>query len=157
MNTGHVVNGLRLQQVGVSWRAYVRQHPDDLKARLELAWCLLVEALYEAGRETATATGLPSSPDSDRLCSPEADGAGDLPLKADGPYRSDKLFRESLHHAATVQQLSTHEEDYVSAKHLQSLVNLSCGEQSVAASQNRLLSRALAMLPDLARPWEDSF
>jgi hypothetical protein len=155
MSTGHVVNGLRLQQVGVSSRTYVRQHPDDLKARLELAWCLLVEALYEAGRETAIATGLPSSPD--RLCSPEADGAGDLPLKADGPYRSDKLFRESLHHAATVQQLSTHEEDYVSAKHLQSLVDLSCGEQSVAASQNRLLSRALAMLLDLARPWEDSF
>ena len=127
-----------------------------MQARLELAWCLLAQALYQAGRETAATAGLPHSSDGGGPdCADAACARNVFPDDA-CPGRAEALLRECLHQAATVAQLSSHLEDAHSAKLLQSLVCLSGGESAQAASQQRLFSRALSLFRDITRPADEA-
>src|SRR5688572_7910021 len=49
-----------LAQAEAVYRRRLTNEPDDMAARVNLAWCLFMQALHEAGRESAMANGLQS-------------------------------------------------------------------------------------------------
>ena len=114
------IAGLHIAEAG--YRECLQTQPDNTAARLNLAWCLFVQALHRGGIES--------------VCMVEADQPVMAPIKcsrATGERNSSALLQECLGHAFMVRNLSVGRKDIQDAQRLQALVRLS-GLQDAAKS-----------------------
>jgi hypothetical protein len=101
------------------------QHPDDLETRVNIAWCLLTRALYQAGIE-AWGDSASDSRSSIRFVSMD---------KLGGAARSSRsLLNECLRHTSIVKQLSQEAEIQRQLSSMQGLIGLlGCSDQILMA------------------------
>jgi hypothetical protein len=123
-------------------RRRIAASPDDMDARLRLAWCLLMRALHRSGQQSALA-GIAGGDDA-RLDSLLAH------LEAVPGVSAGRLVDESLHQAFAVEHLTQDPREVADVRQLQALIALSGGGQMVSDAQDR----ASAVLHRLARDIE---
>ena len=112
-----------LKQAETGFREQLAACPDDMKTRVNLAWCLFIRALHQAGQESMLAIlSAPANPGE-----PVSEGQTGMTFETN----SEELIRDSLRQAFTVRQLSMHSEESSAAEQLQNLVRLSGGENAV--------------------------
>jgi hypothetical protein len=126
-----------LQRLERRYRRHLAKKPEDMGARINLAWCLFMQALHQAGRESIlrTAREVDEGADSQR------GGRLSAVLNADAL----QLLKACLQQMHTVQQLSLQARDRVDVEKLQALIRLSGGERAVAEAEQETL-RALVTL-----------
>ncbi|HEY3282486.1 MAG TPA: hypothetical protein VGN26_09450 [Armatimonadota bacterium] len=124
------------------YRARLANEPGDTTARMKLAWCLFMQALYRAGQESVLMALVAAS--GAREDSPE----GAL-LKALQSEESSALFGECLKQTNTVLQLSPSDGDRRDMERLQYLARLSGAGQAVVEAEEaaaRILGELLREL-----------
>jgi hypothetical protein len=138
-----------LRRAECSYRDTLTTDPADTGTRLRLAWCLFVQAVHQAGRESILET---------ITC--ESVGAEVLP----GVIRSiqetdvDHLLQDCLRQTTTVMQLSRRPHERTDVEMLQLLVKLAGAEQWAADADKeahlrlRDITKALILDTDLSRP-----
>jgi hypothetical protein len=98
-----------------TYRQRLLNEPADTSARVDLAWCLFMQALHRAGQESASRDHVPP-----------CDHAS---VTVCGAAKADRdaieLLKDSLRQAYTVMHLSSRAEDQMNAKRLHMLVKLS--------------------------------
>jgi hypothetical protein len=108
---------LRAEQM---YRHALMNDPGDTAVRLRLAWCLFVQAVHQAGRESIL-----GSKEMQRIWS---DGVA--PCSGDGYEKNvDQLLRDCMRQSATVRQLTRNEREKSDVELIQSLVGLAGAEQ----------------------------
>ena len=120
------------------YRTRLANDPDDSNARIKLAWCLFMQALYRAGQESML----------NALVSPGSDEPSEVFVRSRCIWDQDAedLIHECLNQTGTVMQLSSDPLHRTDALRLQALVKLSGGDLAVAQSRensSRILSEFL--------------
>ena len=111
-----------------AYRFVLRQEPDNMDIRVDLAWCLLLQALYLSGQETAVAAqNIPE------------DGAFSQAVVSDAAPAPDAvhLLQECLRHSLTVKHLSAHTANQIEVEKLVSLVLLAGGKEHILFNEER--------------------
>jgi len=118
-NASKVVDLSPVQRVENLYRQRLLEDPCDTLARNRLAWCLFMQALHQAGRESVQS----------RVPSTEAmEQAADWNCAAASPEReAEDLLRDCLRQASTVLVLSQSQQEHQDVENLQGLARLSCG------------------------------
>ncbi len=115
-----------LKQAESGFRERLAAQPDDMRTRVNLAWCLFIRALHQAGQESMLAA----------LAAAEHPGepvsVGRAKITFD--TNSEELIQDSLRQAFTVRQLSMQSEECSAAEQLQALVRLSGGAEAVCTA-----------------------
>jgi hypothetical protein len=112
-----------VQEAETLFRRKLRDTPDDLAARIWLAWYLLVHASHEAGAESVLT----------RLAE-HSEQPGDLRagrVPSDGAATVDGLLRDCLRQLFIVAQLSLSPQQRADAQHLKELVRTCNGEELI--------------------------
>lgn len=141
-----------LHEVEAGYRKRLEQEPGDTGARLRLAWCLVLEALYRDGKESMRAQLLAALEGMDEQSSSQIRALLTATEPAARGARS--LLKCCLHQAVIVTQLSLDPEEKRDAERLRTLVRLSGGEEAVLHADdeaNRILgeiTRALLQPSD---------
>lgn len=120
------------------YRQRVQKEPRDIAARIELAWCLFIESLHEAGRESA-------------LAGPAEEAAqGVVPAETSGQVvareEARTLLAECLRETYRVRQLSSVAAEHQEADRLQALARLAVGEEALSnasAAANEAVKRLM--------------
>lgn len=133
-----------VKQTEIACRRLLLQQPEDLETRINVAWCLLLRALFRAGMEARSGprANLQST---SRIASITMDGLG-------GDSRSSRsLLNECLRHTSIVKQLGIDAEAGAAATEvqtqlsaMQSLIGiLGCRDQVLMAEAqvSRILDR----------------
>ncbi len=123
--------------------------PADTGTRLRLAWCLFVQAMHQAGRESILET---------ITC--DSEGADLLPgvIQSIQETDVDHLLQDCLRQTTTVMQLSRRPHERTDVEMLQMLVKLAGAEQwaddadKEAHLRLRDITKALILDTDLSRP-----
>ena len=120
------------------YRTRLANEPNDSTARIKLAWCLFMQALYRAGQESML----------NALVSPPNDEPSEASVRPKCIWDQDAgdLIHECLCQTSTVMQLSSDPLHRTDAQRLQTLVKLSGGEIAVTRSRensSRVLSEFL--------------
>lgn len=126
-------------------RIRLEQEPGDTSARLNLAWCLALLALYEAGRETSVLQVMKNAEAVDKQTSHRIKAAL---LAAGSEYPGQKagtFLRNCLHEAMLVMQLSYNAEERAGAQKLRTLMDLSGGGSAIQETDQEA-DRILATL-----------
>lgn len=145
MNNSHpVVDTDALARVERLYRDLLSAQPCDNLARLRLAWCLLLQALHQAGRESAVNELLHLSP-GDSL---------DASYAAPPGRDAQTLLRECLRQTITVRHLSPAQTETSEAEHLQSLASLSGSGQSLLEAEQEALEALQRLARDISH-WDD--
>jgi hypothetical protein len=150
-----IQNGIDQASLKLSERVFrerLEKEPDDMNARLSLAWCLFLQALHQAGRESV-AQALVARAEETETTDDSTHSLLDKNARA--------LLREALQQAAAVRQLSPHPQDSTYMNLLQSLASLSGASQIVSGTEqeaDRILSKLTSemMLLHPARFYKDS-
>lgn len=155
MNTqSNVFDASALKTAEKAYRSELCRKPDDMDTRANLAWCLLLQALYQSGQETRVSAY--------RRSSEEVEGAEAL-AGACAERDARTLLQESLRHSFMVRHLSTYRPAQMAMEKLASLVELAGGaEQLVEAEQQaaRIRDNICAVcrqLSETADPLCDAF
>ena len=120
-----------LQIAEANYRDELQTHPDNTATRLNLAWCLFMQAVHSSGRESAcpSADNLPTT-HTEKCC------------KSTDQRSSQALLQECLGHTFMVRNLCIHKKDFQDAARLQALVRLSglhdAAKNAEAQSMERL-------------------
>lgn len=115
-----------LKEAEAAYRFILRQEPDNMDTRVDLAWCLLLQALYQSGQETVIAGQ--NNP------VPSASGQTALPgLSPDPDARH--LLQECLRHSLTVRHLSARTSNQLDVEKLEALVLLAGGRELLLSSE----------------------
>jgi hypothetical protein len=104
-------------------RQRLLSEPADTAARVDLAWCLFMQALHRAGQESAGPTQIEAF-EKPEITGGKGHGASDR--------NAFELLKDSLRQAYTVMHLSSRPEDHLSAERLRALVRLSGTEEMVS-------------------------
>jgi hypothetical protein len=129
-------NTASLKQAEKTFRERLLTQPDNMEARLNLAWCLFIQAVHQSGQEMAL---LNPVPEYDRTAISSADSES----KADSAL---SLLQDCLCQTYTIKHLSLSSEDHKAIERLQVLFAL-CGAQEQAVHAER---RAIEKLIRLA-------
>ncbi len=120
------------------YRTRLANDPTDSNARVKLAWCLFMHALFRAGQESMLkalfATLEPDTVEKGRK------------VQSIWDQDADNLIDDCLQQTATVMQLSSDPRDLTDADRLQNLVELSGAGKAVDEAKdnsNRILAELL--------------
>jgi hypothetical protein len=119
------------------YRARLANEPDDSGARIKLAWCLFMRALYRAGQESML-NALVSGEEEAHRARRRIKGVWD--------QDADDLIRDCVSQTGIVLHLSSDPKFQSDAQRLQTLVKMSGGETAVAHARehsSRTLSEML--------------
>jgi hypothetical protein len=105
------------------YRQRVQKEPRDIAARIELAWCLFIESLHQAGWESALA-----APISDEAKGLSAETVGQPTAREE----ARTLLAECLRETCRVRQLSAVAAEQQEADRLQALAKLAMGEEALS-------------------------
>jgi hypothetical protein len=111
-----------LERAEHTYRQQLIAHPEDTELRVRLAWCLFMQALHQAGQETARgadATALESA--LDPLCE----------------RSSHALLKDCLQQTYTVMHVSIRSGDRPDVEKIQELVRLSGRQNLLIQAQDR--------------------
>jgi hypothetical protein len=113
-----------LQEAEAAYRFILIREPDNMDVRVNLAWCLLLQALYQSGKETVIAER------------GDAKQAGDDPNTdiTPGPD-AGHLLQECLRHSMTVKHLSARASNQMDMEKLEALVRLAGGKDLLVSSE----------------------
>ena len=103
-----------MQVAEAKYRRELQAHPDSTAIRLNLAWCLFLQALYTSGRESAA---------QHHECRPDSCDEGCCSCTSDRDSQS--ILHECLRHAFMASNLSVRRRDYQDAARLRTLVRIS--------------------------------
>jgi hypothetical protein len=116
-----------LYRIEDSYRQRLASDPTDHVARVNLAWCLLLQVLHHAGRESMLAELVANS---ERL-----DERLDDIINSTLDREIGTILAECLHQSFTVRQLSTDQAEHADVARLQQLVRLVGGEEAVSNAE----------------------
>ena len=126
------------------YRRELQSRADSTPTRLNLAWCLFMEALHASGTESAAPLYELPTLVTDALVAP-------------GACRSaQSLLQECLGHICIAKQLSVHKSDLLDASRLQTLVNLSGFEGAARCAEEACLTRLHALSWEIVHGKPDS-
>lgn len=112
-----------LKQIEGLNRKRLAAEPADLVARARLAWCLFMQALYQAGLDAEVLSRVPTPADTS-------------PARAAGrTQEAERLLRECARQTVTVRLLSPDPREQSDMEKLQSLVRLSGAGPELAAAE----------------------
>lgn len=114
-----------LKEAESAYRFVLRREPDNMDARVNLAWCLLLQALYASGQEAALAAQT------------EGEDTADLHLPTSAPTtgsNAQHLLQECLRHSLTVKHLSAQPANRSDIAKLEELVLLAGGKEMLLSS-----------------------
>jgi hypothetical protein len=126
-----------LKRLERSYRRHLAKKPEDMGARINLAWCLFMQALHQAGQESILRIF--------REVDTGTDSQRGNRIRTDLDTDALQLLKECLQQMHTVQQLSLHARERVDVEKLQALIRLSGGERAVVEAEKETL-RALIKL-----------
>ncbi|MBW3623164.1 MAG: hypothetical protein KY468_07105 [Armatimonadetes bacterium] len=129
-----------LKRAEQMYRTRLANEPNDSGARIKLAWCLFMQALYRAGQESMLDA---------LLVQPEDGGEKNARTRCIWDQSADDLIRECLCEAGTVIQLSSDAACRSDARRLQALVKMSGGEQAVTSSRENSSRILVEVLQEL--------
>lgn len=115
-----------LKEAETAYRFVLVQEPDNMDVRVNLAWCLLLQAVYQSGQETVIAERRAHEHDANLL----NEGAGLTP----GP-NAGHLLKECLRHSLTVKHLSAQTSNQLDMEKLEALVLLAGGKELLLSSE----------------------
>ena len=119
-----VINMSALRNAEKRYRKSLQTHPDNTSTRLNLAWCLFMQAVHRSGQETVLSNLTEPSTDLLKL------------IANSGPDRdADALVKEFLSHICIAKNLCVENDDVVEATRLHSLVNLSGLQDAVRRAE----------------------
>lgn len=142
------LDALRIAEQG--YRQLLIAEPGDMEVRVDLAWCLFMQALHLAGQESM-------------CCS--ADTASEYPATGRFATRpvlereARSVLRECLQQTITVSQLSRNRQDQLVIEKLQALVRLAYGESAVVVAEGtarRVLAEITTAVMNAADPSSDA-
>ncbi len=119
------------------------KRPDDDGARMEMAWCLLMQAVHRQGQESVIHKIAP-------LINTQSVALGDEvePLT----HRESRwLFAESLKHSYVVSKLSSNPKWQQEAERLKELIVISAGEDALVDAQGDSATAITQLARDIAR------
>ncbi len=122
------------------YRARLANEPGDTSARVKLAWCLFMQALYRAGQESVLGA---------LVSAPEESAAQQSWVQAVMNQGAAELFSECLRQTSTVLQLSPSAGERHDMERLQDLAKLSGAGQAVLEAEEeaaRILGELLREL-----------
>ncbi len=126
-----------LRQAEKSYRDLLEVEPGAMDVRVDLAWCLFMQAVHMAGQESAIRNNGLSSTGNSVWPTPSTA----LTMQA----QAQMMLNECLQNAVTVTQLSTSRQDQMVMNKLETLVKLACGEKLISSARINA-SRILADL-----------
>jgi hypothetical protein len=115
-----------LREAEEAYRFVLGREPGDMDTRVNLAWCLLLQAIYQSGQETLLAEH-PNLYTEDEL--PSA-----TPILPPGPD-ARHLLQECLRHSLTVRHLSAREANQIDVEKLEALVLLAGGKELLLSNE----------------------
>jgi len=115
-----------LKEAEEAYRFVLRREPDNMDIRVGLAWCLLLQALYQSGQETVTAA--------QRDPEDQAYRSTALPGLSPGPD-ARHLLQECLRHSLTVRHLSSQTANQWDMEKLEGLVFLAGGKDLLQSNE----------------------
>ncbi|MBI3911301.1 MAG: hypothetical protein HY320_10255 [Armatimonadetes bacterium] len=136
-----VVEWQSLKRVEGLYRQRLENDPTDMIARISLAWCLLMLALHQAGRESILMGLLETTGDQDELLANR--------IRSILDQDAYDLLRDSLRQALTVRQLSLNPQDQTDAAKLQELIELSGGSEAVSEAEAEAAEILAAVTRDI--------
>lgn len=125
-------------------RTLLTHDPDNLMARIRLAWCLFAEALYESGRKVQGSDGGSEGGQPAPGSGPDTESALKQSHMSVGSGAS--LADEALRHAVTAKLLSVRPEDRMEAERLEELI-VSMADSDAA---DRIRSRVYQAMSELS-------
>ncbi len=129
-----------LQSLESGYQRQLTEDPANLEVRLDLAWCLFMHALHEAGRESLLASLAKGGPDADR---------GSL-YKEIGLYEQNayRILKGCLRETFTVLQLSPTTPQEVAKLHV--LIRLSGADQAFSEAEDEAMKILARLGRDIA-------
>ena len=115
-----------LKKAEEAYRFVLGREPDNMDIRVDLAWCLLLQALHQSGQET-----MPAERQGTEVNVEYRVAVADLSPGPDARH----LLQECLRHSLTVRHLSAQASHQVDAEKLESLVLLAGGKEILAATE----------------------
>jgi len=115
-----------LKEAETAYRFVLVQEPDNMDVRVNLAWCLLLQAVYQSGQET----GIAERRGRENDANPTTAGAELTP----GPD-AGHLLKECLRHSLTVKHLSAQTSNQLDMEKLEALVLLAGGKELLQSSE----------------------
>jgi hypothetical protein len=135
-----------VRDVEQTYRHRIEKEPVDTGARLRLAWCLVMRAFHEAGREEMAWSLCSSNPTRVTVAPTQGDDHGSCePIQAaslqvgtpESPGGSSRcLLAGSLRQASMVLELSTSQEERREAVKLRELIRLSGAQHAITAADD---------------------
>ncbi len=116
-----------LKNAEQAYRFVLCQQPDNMDIRVNLAWCLLFQALYRSGEETASDVHRSAAE-----ARPQADATNFLPTSD-----SKQLLQECLRHTMMVKQLSASVSHLMDVDKLEAMVLMAGGKDLLIANEAR--------------------
>jgi hypothetical protein len=132
-----------LVRVADFYRRRLESAPEDMTARLSLAWCLFLQSIYRAGQESV----LEEATTGDGITGAEPSTARPAGLE---PH-ARQLLCDSLRETFATLQLSAHPGHVTDAEKLQTLVRLAGGGKALSEVE----AGALEVLERLAQDLND--
>lgn len=123
-----------LARIENGYRQKLAIDPSDNLARVNLAWCLLLQVLHHAGRESVLAELVASS------C--QLDERLEAIIKSTLDREVGTLLEECLRQSFTVRQLSSDPNEHEDVARLQQLVRLVGGEEAISRAEADALRMA---------------
>lgn len=115
----------RLERI---YRRRLAEEPGDMDARVGLAWCLFIQALYQDGQQSML-TALVAAGDG-------KEEQASVVIRSIAERDASHLLKDCLKQALTVQQLSPHPQDRSEVEKLQALVKLSGAGRAVIEAED---------------------
>ena len=131
-----------LHQKNIQYRQQIREDPGNLELRLGLAWCLFIQALHQAGRESIL-TGTSAV---------DEVGAAATVRRSTCLFDQDayQLLKSSLHETFTVMQLSVDTQGNEDVAKLHALIQLSGANAAFDEAQAEAMRVFTRLLHDIA-------
>ena len=115
----------RLERI---YRRRLAEEPGDMDARVGLAWCLFLQALYQDGQQSMLMALVAAG---DGKAEP-----AQAAIRSIAGRDASQLLKDCLKQAITVQQLSPHPQDRNEAEKLQALVKLTGAGRAVLEAED---------------------
>jgi hypothetical protein len=133
-----VIDADRLGKLVRDYRQQLEKKPEDMRLRINLAWCLFMQALHQAGQEAL-------------LRSLQENGIIHKEVGMALEAEAQQLLRACLRQTYTVQQLSQRQQEHEEAGRLQSLVKQSGGEHLAQEVERMAMGSLLDLVQEIRR------
>jgi len=151
--TSTVFDMRALRRAEQDYRRRLEQEPGDTASRLGLAWCLVVQALFEAGQEE-TLCRVPEHP---HAPAPPPTATAPAATAPAAERSSRSLLRGSLQQALLVSHLSTDPQEKSDSEWLRTLIRLSGGEKALVEAEEEAVAALRAVTGAVIRTPPDPF